>query len=358
MSDKISVVVTTRNRSALLRSTLRCVRDQTWPDIELIVVDEASDDGSAAMVGREFPEARMVRHEIPRGVSGARNAGFTASTGDWVFFLDDDDLIHPRHLEDLLQASREAPANAIVSGPMRDFAVIDGEIVFARAFCAPTDRADADTLNEFLEPTSQRTVTHSTILWPRSVVEALKWDESLGFNEDFDLFGRAILSGRRIVGRRAGMYYVRMHGGPRITTATNPVRLVSPLRYWLKWSEILLPRPDRETYARSMRNAMMALMNEWAGVPLAREYVPRLHQAFRAWGGTRFYVTYPPRNKLKRALLQGLLDFGGPSLLRRFLALLGRLRGERDPQARYVASFRPAASETDRIDAGFIRPYQ
>jgi hypothetical protein len=213
MNDKISVVVTTRNRQELLRSTLRCVLDQSWKNIEVIVVDEASSDGTLEMLAADFPEATAVHHDTPRGISGARNSGLERASGDWVFFLDDDDLIHPRHLEELLAATHAAPPNSIVTGPMRDFAVSDGQIVFAPTFCAPSNRSDADTLNELLEPTSQRTVTHSTILWPRAMFDTMKWDEELGFNEDFDMFGRAILSGRHIVGRRAGMYYVRMHSG-------------------------------------------------------------------------------------------------------------------------------------------------
>ncbi len=358
MNDKISIVVTTRNRRELLATTLRCVREQSWSNIELIVVDEASTDDTVAMMARDFPEAKIVRNDTPRGVSGARNTGLAAASGDWLFFLDDDDLIHPRHLEELHAASLVAPPNSIVSGPMRDFAEVDGEIVLSPAFCAPSARTDADTLNEFLEPSSQRTVTHSTILWPRSVFDTMKWDENLGFNEDFDMFGRTILSGRHIVGRRAGMYYVRMHTGPRVTTGKNPVRLISPLRYWLKWSDMLLPRPDRERYAPAMRNGIMALLNEWAGVPLAMEYVPRLHLAFKAWGGTRYYITYPPRNKLKRALLQGLLDFGGPSMLRRFLALTATVRGTGDANADYIANFRPVTTADDSADAAIIQPYR
>ncbi|MEI6201201.1 MAG: glycosyltransferase family 2 protein [Enhydrobacter sp.] len=358
MGEKVSVVVTTRNRSALLQQTLRCVYDQTWTDKEVIVVDEASTDDTLQVLAQKFPGAKVIRHEVARGASAARNSGVAAATGDWLFFLDDDDLIHPRHLQELHEASLAAPPNSIVSGPMRDFTVIGSEIRFAPTFCAPANRSDVDTMNEFLEPTSQRTVAHSSILWPRSVFAAVKWDENLGFNEDFDIFGRTILSGRRIVGRRAGKYYVRMHSGPRVTEAKSAIRLVSPLRYWLKWSDILLPRPDRERYAQSMRNGMMTLLNEWSGVPVAQEYIPRLHQAFKAWGGTRYYMAYPPRNKLKRALLQGLLDFGGPSLLRRFLSLAARFRGQSRDSKDYVAGFERPATANDIADADVIRPYR
>jgi glycosyltransferase involved in cell wall biosynthesis len=358
MGEKISVVVTTRNRSALLQQTLRCVNDQTWTDREIVVVDDASGDDTLEMLAQKFPWARVVHHELARGISAARNSGIAVATGDWLFFLDDDDLIHPRHLHDLHEASLVAPRNSIVTGPLRSFSVVDDEIRFSPSFCAPANRSDADTLNEFLEASGHRPITHSTVLWPRSVFDEMKWDEQLSFYEDFDLFGRAILSGRHFVGRKAGMNYVRMHSGARITTGGNVDHLLSPLRYRIKWSELLLPRPDRDKYASAMRNGIMALLNEWSSVPVAQEYIPRLHQAFKAWGGTRYYMTYPPRNKLKRALLQGLLDFGGPSLLRRFLAFATRFRRQGDENESYVAGFRPAATEDDFADAAFIRPYR
>src|SRR5579872_5498481 len=141
MGEKISVVVTTRNRSALLQQTLRCVYDQTWADKEVIVVDEASSDDTLQVLAQKFPQAKVVHHEVARGISGARNAGLAVATGDWLFFLDDDDLIHPRHLQELHEASLAAPPNSIVTGPMRDFAVVGDEVRFAPTFCAPANRS-------------------------------------------------------------------------------------------------------------------------------------------------------------------------------------------------------------------------
>ena len=145
MGEKISVVVTTRNRSLLLQQTLRCVCDQSWPDKEIIVVDDASTDDTLQVLAEKFPQIKVVHHEAPRRISGARNRGIAVATGDWIFFLDDDDLIHPRHLEELHEASLAAPPNSIVTGPIRAFSVVDGEVRLAPTFCAPANRSDTDT---------------------------------------------------------------------------------------------------------------------------------------------------------------------------------------------------------------------
>jgi len=354
VGNKISIVVPTRNRSALLRSTLRSIDVQTWGDRETIVVDEASTDDTATMLASEFPDVKVIHHDAARGQSGARNAGIAAAGGDWVFFLDDDDLVPPRHLAELLHEALVAPPGCLVSGRMRDFAIVSGEVVLAPVICTPADRPDGEAVIELIDPYSQRTLAHSTILWPRQLFDTLRWDEELAFNEDYDLLGRAILAGNHILGREAGLYCVRMHTGPRVTTGTSVRRKLAPARYWLKWSGLLQARPEYRACTAAMRNALMVLLIDYSGVPEANEFMPLLLAAFRAWGGDRFYLTHPPRHWLKRSITQAVLGLGGPSALRRFFAVRAKLRRRVDA---YESNFQPAATDADKADAAFIRTY-
>jgi glycosyltransferase involved in cell wall biosynthesis len=78
--------------------------------LSVVVVDEASTDGSAeAVEGLGDPRVCVVRHPAPRGVSQARNTGLERVAGPWVAFLDDDDLWAPDKLSAQLQALREQP---------------------------------------------------------------------------------------------------------------------------------------------------------------------------------------------------------------------------------------------------------
>jgi hypothetical protein len=105
---QVSVVVPTRNRSRLLATTLRGVLRQRAVDLEVIVVDEASTDDTAAVIAAiADPRVRIVRHDTPRGVSAARNHGAEEAHGDWVAFLDDDDLWAPDKLASQLQAAAD-----------------------------------------------------------------------------------------------------------------------------------------------------------------------------------------------------------------------------------------------------------
>jgi glycosyltransferase involved in cell wall biosynthesis len=101
----VSVVVPTRDRSSLLRLALFTALRQRGVDVEVIVVDDASTDDTiqtvSAFAGRGV---RYVRQPMPGGVSVARNRGIEEATGEWIAFLDDDDLWAPDKLSRQLQS--------------------------------------------------------------------------------------------------------------------------------------------------------------------------------------------------------------------------------------------------------------
>ena len=103
----VSVVVPTRNRSSLLRKTLRSVLWQQQVELEVIVIDEAStDDTSAMLTALGDGRVRVIHHDRPRGVSAARNRGAADAHGEWLAFVDDDDLWAPDKLVRQIQAAQ------------------------------------------------------------------------------------------------------------------------------------------------------------------------------------------------------------------------------------------------------------
>lgn len=94
----VSAVIPAFNRLAFLREAVESVLAQTVKDIEVIVVDDGSTDDTAAAVTRDYPPVRLIR-QANSGPAAARNTGWLASRGDWLAFLDSDDLWLPRKLE-------------------------------------------------------------------------------------------------------------------------------------------------------------------------------------------------------------------------------------------------------------------
>ncbi len=103
----VSVIIPTFNRQQFLTQAVESVRDQTFSDFELIVVDDGSTDGTEEWVAG-FAGARCIRQEN-RGVSSARNAGIASSSGEFIAFLDSDDLWKPEKLACQAAFHREHP---------------------------------------------------------------------------------------------------------------------------------------------------------------------------------------------------------------------------------------------------------
>lgn len=356
MGNRVSIVIPTHNRAPLLRRALLCAQSQTLRDKEIVVVDDGSTDDTLSMLDAHFPEVKVVHHESPRGPSASRNAGIAAASGDWIFFHDDDDLMHPSHLAELLAATLAAPPNSLVAGRSRDFAILGNDVIFGPAIWTAAERSDTDTLIQFLEPTALRTITHTTILWPRRLFDTEKWDETLSFYEDFDLCCRAVLSGLHVIGREVGMYYIRVHTAPRLTSAKDDTnQLLWSARFWLKWAGILRDRPEHRACAKALRNGLMDCLIRLSNLPAGRAYMPQLTAAFREWGGERYYVTPQPRNPLKRAIGNTVLNVAGFPALHLLLGVVDAFRRKEEP---YLNRLQPPANEGDRQDALHIVDYE
>jgi len=113
----VSVVIPTRDRPDLLALTLRTVLWQECVETEILVVDDGDEPATAELVDRaENHRVRLVRNSGPRGVSGARNTGIAAAHGQWIAFLDDDDLWAPRKLHAQLATAATSGAAWVYAG--------------------------------------------------------------------------------------------------------------------------------------------------------------------------------------------------------------------------------------------------
>jgi glycosyltransferase involved in cell wall biosynthesis len=104
----VSVVIPTHNRAHLIERAVKSVLSQTYAHLDVIVVDDASTDGTEHVV-RAFkdPRVRYLRHDKNRGACAARNTGITAGQGEYVAFLDSDDEWLPTKLAVQLKAFQD-----------------------------------------------------------------------------------------------------------------------------------------------------------------------------------------------------------------------------------------------------------
>ena len=99
----VSIVIPAFNRRRLLPKTLASVRAQSFSDHEVVLIDDASTDGTADWVRRAFPEVRVVCLERNQGPAAARNRGLAEARGPLIAFLDADDLWRPTYLRAMVE---------------------------------------------------------------------------------------------------------------------------------------------------------------------------------------------------------------------------------------------------------------
>jgi glycosyltransferase involved in cell wall biosynthesis len=131
MAPKVSVVIPTRNRAALLRKCLASVSRQTFRDYEVVVVTDASSDETGSVIrAAGLPRLKSVVLKVPSGAPFARAAGLARCSGSYVAFLDDDDEWSPGKLERQLAVMGGTNSSASYT----DFDVIGsrGEILYGR----------------------------------------------------------------------------------------------------------------------------------------------------------------------------------------------------------------------------------
>jgi glycosyltransferase involved in cell wall biosynthesis len=108
-APEVSIVIPTRNRLPLLETALRGALRQQDVDLEVVVVDDGSTDETASCLEvRRDPRLRLLRHDSACGVAAARNTGIADARGEWIAFLDDDDVWSPRKLKTQLGAAGAA----------------------------------------------------------------------------------------------------------------------------------------------------------------------------------------------------------------------------------------------------------
>lgn len=180
-SPRVSVIIPCYRHAHFLGGAIESGLAQTYPNVEVVVVDDGSPDDTAQVAAR-YP-VRCARQEN-RGLSAARNTGLRVSSGEFLVFLDADDRLLPNAISDGLTVFKQHPNCAFVSGDHRRVAA-DGSPVPTPERVSATTEHYADFLR------GNYIGMHATVLYRRApIAEAGGFDESLRACEDYDLYLR------------------------------------------------------------------------------------------------------------------------------------------------------------------------
>lgn len=193
-APRVSVVIPAFNRAATIRGAIESVLAQSFTDLELLVVDDASTDATAERVRAiADPRVRMLANPRNMGAGAARNTGLRAARGDWVAFQDSDDEWLPRKLERQM-ARLDTPGadwiaaycGMLVLGTAESHTPETGARPKIDYLPAPgPHRIEGDLRRALLDVNS---ISPQTLIARRAVLERIGgFDESLPAVEDWDL---------------------------------------------------------------------------------------------------------------------------------------------------------------------------
>jgi glycosyltransferase involved in cell wall biosynthesis len=271
---KVTVVIPTQGRWQLLRRTLAGALRQRGVDLEVVIVDDGSSDETAErLVELDDRRVRPLRHDLRRHVAVARNAGIAAARGEWIAFLDDDDLWAPNKLRRQLSAA---------AGQKADFAWCAALVVDAGCSLLETWPArDPDEILTLLLRGNWMPAGASNVVARAELVRDLEgFDEKFRHFADWDLWIRLAAAGRGAACPEALVAYVRHSQNMILTDRRGLVRELRSLaakhrtaadRYGVRPDRVL---PDRAgvfrwlgaSQARSGRRARAAAYYLRAGL--------------------------------------------------------------------------------------------
>lgn len=214
-SVSVSIVIPTRDRAETLPETIASVQEQSFKALEVVVVDDGSTDETASVVGAlrsSDPRIRWVQQtEGKRGAPAARNTGLGKSRGEFVLFLDSDDLLLPGCLARRVQALEDQPDagfSASLCVQFRD--EIDPAAEPDRHWNSEPD------ISRFLR--FDHAWHTGGVLWRRETLGAIGgWDERLGYFQDWELSLRALAHGIQYERLEGADWGLRRDDRPRIS---------------------------------------------------------------------------------------------------------------------------------------------
>lgn len=245
----VSVIICTRNgwSRGFLDDTLQSLLAQSWPAQEILLVDDASSDGTAAYVRQAYPQVSVLPN-TGKGLAAARNTGVAAARSPWVAFIDDDDLWRPAKLtEQLAQAQASETPDAVIWASQ--IAILRSDAGAPAAWATPRQFASwpACLLGSPIQP--------SGVLLSKKLLSRMgPFNEQMQEGAAYDYWIRCLSAGLSIRYSSSILLHYRQHH-PQMTAPTRK------LEHFLNIDAIVAPYLERLAPALAQRIRCARLLN-------------------------------------------------------------------------------------------------
>ncbi|RLD59735.1 MAG: glycosyltransferase family 2 protein [Bacteroidetes bacterium] len=206
-NPKVSILIPLYNSEKYISETINSCLKQIYKNIEIIIVDDGSQDNSYE-IARKFENKNViVVKQQNKGASAARNKAFEISTGNYIQYLDADDLLSEDKIEDQIEIFKENGESIVTACSWGDFYGDIEKTKFNKTELwqnlKPVEWLEIAWKNRYM-------MQPACFLTPRKIIEKSGgWDESLTLNDDGEFFCRVILQSSKVVFTEGKVFYRR-----------------------------------------------------------------------------------------------------------------------------------------------------
>lgn len=259
MTNLVSVIIPCYNAEQWLNEAIDSVLGQTYPQIEIIVIDDGSSDRSLEIV-KSYGKRVIWRTQENQGANTARNVGFSLASGKYIQYLDADDYLLPDKIAQQVECLELTGADFVYGDWRYQHHLADGG-VYLDEIRVCGDKSD------FLESllANDRWSNLAPMLFTRSLVEKVSWDESLTAAQDRGFLFSVMLAGAKCVYLPGCDSIYRLHPGETVSTTSKTRWFTAHCRVMAKAEQEL---GDRGLMTANYRQALAIAY--WT---MGREYI-------------------------------------------------------------------------------------
>lgn len=213
MRNLVSIIIPLFNSREFIVETLESVLNQTFKNIEILVIDDASTDGSFEIAKTyESNKIKVVKND-GKGACAARNHGFSFSSGDYIQFLDADDILSPEKIQRQVEALNELQDAMAVCNTFHFKDKPENGICTDKPYLFSTEKPEELLLNLWGgRDLPLNMIQTSAWMTPRKLIEeGGLWNESLAKDQDGEFFARIGLKSSKIIFTPDIKNYYRKH---------------------------------------------------------------------------------------------------------------------------------------------------
>ncbi|PTR01272.1 glycosyl transferase family 2 [Mucilaginibacter yixingensis] len=310
-STLVSICIPAYNCEGFIPQALQCLLAQTYNNIELIVVNDGSTDGTLKLV-ESIKDSRLnVITNANRGASAARNIAFQRSKGQNIIFFDADDWVAPDFITKQLLALNGADNSVVLSAWGRFY---NNDLnTFKAAEISSGQISFTEWINQYWYNANPMTNPGRALI-PRKLIETVSWNKDLTLNDDLEYFTRVFLNTEKIILNSDAMLYYR--SGVSGLSGTKNQQAYQSLFNSVKISTTLVLNhyPNNTLIKKSCANMWQSIVYELYPrqghlVKLAEQNIEKLGGSdltFPAGGYSRllsYFIGWRAAKKIKTLLL-------------------------------------------------------